>query len=269
MFEIVVSDRFAAWYDALPEPEAEEVTLALEVAAGLGAAVDPERSRELLLWYDGARSLPFSAEASERVERFSRLMWWGRRVSQCLESPAFAERLAELDAPRAREALLAVERVKNQLAGARLIEVFGALHHDAPRVARRVPLSGAERWLFELIQLERQRAPLPAGSALAQRAPAAGVGPEPLHVAVLEALHRVGLSPRMIFEAGSGLREITLTAEGRRSRVIVGVDVARERLIAILGEPLDREYYGDSVKFAEAFFRDYLARQEEGTAAAP
>ena len=54
MYEVIVSDRFAVWYEGLPEALAEEVTLALDVAARLGKTIDPARSRQLLLWFDGS-----------------------------------------------------------------------------------------------------------------------------------------------------------------------------------------------------------------------
>jgi hypothetical protein len=38
------------------------------------------------------------------------------------------------------------------------------------------------------------------------------------------------------------------------------MDLPRSRLVAIVGEALDRRYYGDSVRFAERYFREYLAR---------
>jgi hypothetical protein len=42
-------------------------------------------------------------------------------------------------------------------------------------------------------------------------------------------------------------------------RVLFGLDATRGTLLAILGEALDRAYYGDSVRFAEARWRRYQA----------
>lgn len=260
MFEVVASDRFAAWYQGLTVALAEEVTLALEVAAGLGAGVDPVRSRPLLLWYDGTQGVE-DLEHAARFDRHVRLLMWGHRISAWLASPAFEAGLNALEAARAHEALLAVERVKNVLAGSRTLHLFGALE------AQSINRSPAEQWLYELIVAERARAMprgirTPAGAAELGGRGVGAEGPEPIYLAVLEALRRVGLSPSVFLEERSELRELVVGAGGEQSRLICGVDVARRRIVAILGERLDRSYYGDSVRFAEAYFRDYLAQQE-------
>lgn len=180
-------------------------------------------------------------------------------MARCLDSSTFRERLAELEPERAREVLLAVERVKRLLASIRIMNVLGA-----PGASGRIPLSVAEHWLHDLIVSERQRAalstaagPEPPGELASPSEP-----PAPLYVAVLEALRLAGLSPNTFFEdEQTGLREISVGAGPWRSRLLCGVDVPGQRIVAILGERLDRAYYGDSVKFAEAYFREYLARR--------
>jgi hypothetical protein len=259
MFEVVVSERFAAWYDNLPEALAEEVTLALDVAAGLGKAIDPARSRQLLLWFDGTAGQSF-AELDGQLERHAMLLGWGYRMAHCLESATFRERLAELEPERAREVLLAVERVQRLLAGIRIMNVLGAVGASAS-----VRLSVSERWLHELLVSERERAVLLSKAAgvepPGELAPPSEA-PAPLYVAVLEALRLAGLSPNTFFDdEQTGLRELSVGAGPWRGRLLCGVDVPGQRIVAILGERLDRAYYGDSVKFAEAYFREYLARR--------
>jgi hypothetical protein len=68
----------------------------------------------------------------------------------------------------------------------------------------------------------------------------------------------VGLAPDRIMNAGSGLRELSL-ATSPAVRVLFGLDFEKRRLIALLGEALDRRYYGDSVRFAERRFAHYLS----------
>jgi hypothetical protein len=127
-------------------------------------------------------------------------------------------------------------------------------------------LSVEERWLYELVVAERQRGALLSMEVRKESRQSElygqGEAPLPLYLAVLEALRVAGLSPNLFFDDQTGLRELVVGAGRSRSRLICGVDVPRRRIVAILGERLDRRYYGDSVKFAEAYFRDYLAQQE-------
>jgi hypothetical protein len=231
MFEVVVSDRFAVWYEGLSSALAEEVTLALEVAARLGATIDPARHHELLLWFDGCTERE-SPELAWVLAESSVALGWGHRVATCLESSAFRERLAALEPEQARDVLVLVERMKRLLVVGRVQNTLAA------------------------------RAPARAGGS------ARGAQPEPVHLAALEALRLVGLSPGLFLDAPTGLRELQV-GEGRSSsRLLCGVDVPRRRVIAIVGEALDRHYYGDSVRFAEAYFRDYLAQPEAARASA-
>jgi hypothetical protein len=232
MFEVIVSDRFTGWYEGLSPALAEEVTLALEVAARLGATIDPARHHELLLWFDGCSGRE-SPELAWLLEQASRALGWGHRITACLESRAFRERLAALEPERARDVLVLVERTKRLLVGARIQNTLAAG--------------------------ERARA--------GDSAPGAAQ-PEPVYWAALEALRLVGLSPGLFFDDPTRLRELQV-GEGRsRSRLLCGFDVPRRRVIGILGEALDRRYYGDSVRFAEAYFRDYLAQAEASRASA-
>jgi len=232
MFEVVVSDRFAVWYEGLSSALAEEVTLALEVAARLGATIDPARHHELLLWFDGCTEHE-SPELAWLLEQTSLALGWGSRVAACLESRAFRERLAALEPERACDVLVLVERMKRRLVGARIQNTLAVL--------------------------ERAR----AGGA----APGAAQ-PEPVYLAALEALRLVGLGPGLFFDDPTGLRELQVGKGRSRSRLLCGFDVPRRRVVAIVGEALDRRYYGDSVRFAEAYFRDYLAQPQAPQASA-
>jgi hypothetical protein len=53
------------------------------------------------------------------------------------------------------------------------------------------------------------------------------------------------------------LRELCIDNVRPQLRVLFGLDFPARRLIAILGEPLDRRYYGDSVRKAEQRWRQY------------
>jgi hypothetical protein len=53
------------------------------------------------------------------------------------------------------------------------------------------------------------------------------------------------------------LRELAISTINPPLRVIVGIDVPRQRILAILGEPLNRAYYGDSVRLCEQRWREF------------
>ena len=55
----------------------------------------------------------------------------------------------------------------------------------------------------------------------------------------------------------SGLCELTVVSTEPRLHVLFGLDAPAQRIVALLGEPLTRSYYGDSVLLAERRWREY------------
>ena len=236
MFQVIPSPEFSAWYETLPEPLAEEVTTAIDVAASAGSLLGPERLSRLLLWFDGSGTTSGGAlglAAELRLERYlpelplarahSYLMWH-QEVTLCLESAPFRERLERLDPALAAQALTQVERLKRKLNAARL----GA---------------NVSPW--------RPRRTYPA------QTPATDVNG--VRAAFLDLLGLMGLDSQAVLGSGSGLRELCIDNVQPQLRVLFGLDFPARRLIAILGEALDRRYYGDSVKRAEARWTEYCA----------
>jgi hypothetical protein len=129
VFEIAPEPEFSRWFESLPERVAEEVAGALEVAAGAGAALDPDRVSRALLWYDGTAGVPWFAS----LELLPHWLAWQAEALRCLESPAFATRLLEVEPGLAKRALDAVARVKASLRSTRLVTQLGA-RDDARRV---------------------------------------------------------------------------------------------------------------------------------------
>jgi hypothetical protein len=230
MFQVVPEPEFEAWYETLPEPLAEEVATAIDMAASFGSGLAPERLSRLLLWFDGTGSDELGvAELNRRllerlpevpVARAQHYLVWQQEVLLALESSAFTQRLAQLDPPRAALALKLVERVKRRLHAARL----------SGNVSPWRTASGS------------QAEPDPAG----------------VRSAFVELLQLVGLEQQALFGSGSGLRELCIGNVQPQLRVLFGLDFPARRLLAILGEPLDRRYYGDSVKRAEKRWQEYL-----------
>ena len=59
----------------------------------------------------------------------------------------------------------------------------------------------------------------------------------------------------------SALRELSRRRPGPGFRVLYGVNAERETALFVLGERLDRSFYGDSVRRAERMWKQFL----EGT----
>jgi hypothetical protein len=79
-------------------------------------------------------------------------------------------------------------------------------------------------------------------------------------------LELLGLRPGEFIALSSGLRELTIASVEPKLRVLFGIDTQARRLVALLGEALDRSYYGESVRFAEARWSRYQQRAAESSA---
>jgi hypothetical protein len=228
MYRIVPEPAFSAWFERLPESAAEGVAAALEVVARAGDALEPVRVTRALLWFDGVspaalRDAYFRAlPLVESAESARALVGFERDVLACLGSPAFRGRLERLASDRAEHTLVLVERLK------RRIQAF-------------------QREL--VLELGAGRAP---GERMQQRK-------AELDRDFADVMRASGLEGERLFGPESGLRELTLSDREPALRVLFGLDATRGTLLAILGEALDRAYYGDSVRFAEARWRRYQA----------
>lgn len=253
MFEIQPSPEFSAWFEALSPPVAEEVACALDLLAATGAALGPSQVRRALLWFDGTGAdLPArfglaqiaSAEAIAAGHDLQELLLWQREALRCLESVEFRQRLAQLEPNAASRALVAVEVLRERLRQARLrIDLFLA---SPPR-----PLaSWAASVSREKAALSGSARPEPAEPSLSQQ----------LREGFFEVLRLVGLEPMRILNSVSGLCELTIVTTEPRQRLLFGLDVIEKRIVVLLGEPLTRAYYGDSVTLAERRWQAYCER---------
>jgi hypothetical protein len=239
VYEISVTDEFAGWFEALEAADAELVATALEVVAATGPAFDPIQQSQSLLWFDGTCGSALDETLVAALTRwpqpaYTELMQWHREVVRCLDAPAFARALNALDGASAAGAVAAVRRCRHSLRTA---------------------------WL-QLAQLGSEHRGFSA-----EAAGRASVSVRPLSEAVgavkaaLEAaLGLVGLEVEGFVDRESGLREFTLANAQPRLRVIYGLDVAGQRLVALVGDALTRSYYGDSVRLAERLWRDHFVR---------
>ena len=251
MFEITPSDEFSAWFESLPPGPAEEVACSLDLLAEAGVALGPSRTSRALLWYDGVGdALPATddswlqgrtlASALSSFEDVRELLLWQREVVRCLDSEAFQQRLAQLDAKAASVALLAIGNLKNRLSMARnRIN----LAQRVPPLPRALPPSA-----FSVLTPREER-------VLEQR-----FGPLlSVKDGFFDVLRLVGLEPAQALNSPSGLCELTIVSTEPKLRVLFGLDAPGQRIVVLLGEPLTRQYYGDSVRLAEQRWHAYCA----------
>jgi len=250
MFEITPSSEFSAWFEALPPALAEEVACALDLLAEAGTALGPSRTSRALLWYDGTGGGPRHdlrfwgrtlASVLDSYDDVRELLLWQREVVRCLDSIAFAQRLAQLDPKAAALALAAVENLRIRL---KAVRAQLALQQAATRpVPLAYPLSA-----FSALTAREER-------LLEQRfSPSNG-----LKEAFFEVLRLVGLEPSQVMNSTSGLAELTIPSTDPPLRVLFGLDAPGRRIVVLLGESLTRRYYGDSVKVAEQRWLQYCS----------
>jgi hypothetical protein len=242
VYEITIGDEFARWFEALDANAAEQVAGALEVVAATGPAFDPVKQSQSLLWFDDTGnemgSAPLASELAELESYrlspdYGDLLSWHREVVRFLDGPRFKEALDQLDGATAAEAVQGVRRVRENLRAAWMSFVS-----EAPRLA-----GGA---------LRSSRA-----AAAERRSPRAA---RSVKSALDHVLALVGLGLGALGDRESGLRELTVASATPALRVLYGLDVPGQRLVALIGDALTRAYYGDSVRRAEQRWSEYLAR---------
>ncbi len=271
MFEITPTSEFSAWFESLSPELAEEVACALDLLAEAGVALGPSRTSRALLWFDGCgNEVPSGSSQGNRplwpreagllspghttesqlrsFEDVRELLLWHREVVRCLESTAFRERLARLEPKAAGVALRAVENLKVRLkAVAKRIALQGPLPRPAPA---HLPPSALSALSPREVRILQER-----------------FAPEnELKQGFFEVLRLVGLEPSQMLNSASGLCELTIPSTEPPLRVLFGLDAPAQRIVVLLGEPLTRSYYGDSVNLAERRWLQYCASPAAPTA---
>ena len=260
MFDISVTREFELWYQALEAPAAEYVASQLDLLERMGPELDVARSSRLLLWFDGVPGAghtpgPQPDAASSGDGRL-------RVLLECLP----LGHLASLGAPaalalRAQSSELA-QLIRQRDDALRCLEtpVFVARFEtlEPAQAAHAQELIAALKRAVRAATLElnlQYSSARGGGAAGSGRAP--GARRDPVQEALADVLSFVGLRRTDVADLSSGLRELTLGELAPRGRIIYGIDTPRRRILAIVGEALDRAYYGDSVRLAERRWRDY------------
>jgi hypothetical protein len=242
MFEISVTGEFERWYQELDSESAEKVAAELNVLERLGPELDGVRASRLLLWFDGS-PLPSGRLRREHGQhhrwlveqahaRMSQVLRAQHEALRCLETPNFQARFLKLEPLAARRAQELLERVRASVRAATL--ALALARPGAPHDSE---------W--------SERSPLPD---------------EAVQAALLELLSCVGLRLEDVADRSSGLRELTIAELRPPQRLLYAIDAPRRRILAILGEALERAYYGDSVRLAELRWREYCCTLQVASA---
>ncbi|HMI86265.1 MAG TPA: hypothetical protein VK550_19360 [Polyangiaceae bacterium] len=227
MLEILTTDEFAAWFDALEDGAAEDVAAALETVEQLGPARPAPGSSEWLLWYEHRDAPEYVA-----LDDWTAFHDATKEVTAHLQSPEFAKKLDRLPRDEAGRVMVALDALKMASAVGRrglAMLVAGA----AARVGRPDDAYAALRQAYQAVATA-------TGVAL---------GDLPVH--------------------SSALRELRVRSPASRFRILYGVDLRRDVGLAIVGEPLHRSFYGDSVRRAERVWRQFLQSNTEAHERAP
>ncbi len=245
MLELVTTEVFAEWFAALGDGAAEDVATALEVIAELGPEKAPPGSREALLWFEHPNVTRFGSTRLAGAAQFGpgalggalvledSLSWdleaWGgfrdyaTQILKRLESPRFTARVGRLGT---REAATVMQAIR------------GIRRATDPRLRWALKLAGDPGGLAARVRPENSCAEVRALYFEALEAAGFAVTDAPVH--------------------SRALREFSRRAPGPAFRLLYGVEVERKTALVVLGEWLDRSYYGDSVKRAERLWREFL-----------
>jgi hypothetical protein len=223
MLHVVTTDEFARWFAALDDALAEDVAAAVDVIEQLGPERAAPGSRESLLWYEHPSMALVGAQnpLAWSLEAWGTLRDYARQLLVKLESPRFASRLERLPAAQATAALRAVQRIRAAA---------------DPRTQWALKLHGRR----------------PARLEAAQEACAE------LRRAYFAALEAAGFLVTDVPAHSLALREVSRRLPAPAFRLLYGVNAERETALLVLGERLDRTFYGDSVCRAEATWKRFL-----------
>jgi len=227
MLEILTTDEFATWFDALDDEAAEEVATALEMVEELGPGRPAPDTSEWLLWYEHRDAPEFV-----QLDDWTSFQDCTKEMVSRLESPGFAQKLQALPREDAGRVMLAIDTLKMASA----VRRRGLAMLVAGVAQRRGGMADARAMLRQAYQT------VAAATGLI-------VSNLPVHSAAL--------------------RQLTVRSPASRFRILYGVDVGRDLALAVIGERLDRNFYGDSVRRAERVWQQFLRSNSEARQRAP
>ena len=227
MLQLLTTDEFAEWFAKLEDTAAEDVATAIDVVEQLGPEQAPKESSESLLWYEHpslvGKMLGGDAFVKE-LDAWGAFHEYAFKVIQKLESARFVSRLGRLGSKEAEEVLECLRQIKAVA---------------DPRT----------RWTLKSVT-----------RPVTLRAKAADRRAE-IRRLYFAALDAAGFKVEDVPAHSRALRELSRRDANAPFRLLYGVDAEHEIALFVLGEGLDRSFYGDSVRRAEKMWRLFL----EGT----
>jgi hypothetical protein len=222
MLHVLTTEEFARWFAALDDALAEDVAATIDVLEQVGPERAAPGSRESLLWYEhpSMSRIGVSNPLASALEAWGELRDYARRLLVKLESPRFAARLERLPAGEAAAVLRAVRRIRDAA---------------DPRKGWTLKLHG------------HRPGGAPSDDACAE-----------LRRAYFSALEAAGFLVTDVPAHSLALREVSRRSPAPSFRLLYGVHAERETALLVLGERLDRSFYGESVRRAEATWRQFL-----------
>jgi hypothetical protein len=208
----------------------------------LGAGTEAPGSSEWLLWYEhpsmaervrlaSAEGRTLLDESLRYVEQWGAFLGYTRRALEQLESPKFVARLGRLSADDAGAVTFAVSRIRAALKSRQAAMSTLAVRRLAPDSRS----TGDFRRLTDLTDVRHW---------------------------YLAALSAAGFAVQDVPAHSDALREIALRQRTPELRILYGIDAPRARGLVVLGEWLDRSFYGDSIRRAESLWRQFLDKPE-------
>jgi hypothetical protein len=227
MLQILTTDAFAEWFAALDDRAAEDVATALDVVEQLGPSQAPPGSRESLLWYEhpSVSRFQMSGSLAWDLEAWGCFRDYAKQVLQKLESPRFTSRLSCLGTKEAATVLKSIKEIKRA---------------TDPRL----------RWALKLAGDPRGLAKVHPEDACAE-----------LRRMFFDALEAAGFGVSDVPAHSLALREFSRRVPAPAFRLLYGVHVEQKTALFVLGEWLDRSFYGDSVRRAERMWKQFLDGQ--------
>jgi hypothetical protein len=255
MVDVLLTDPFADWFARLDDPLAEDVATALDVVEQLGVERAPPASRSALLWYEhpSVVDLGVAGSLAWQLERWGAVHDYASRVLGRLESPRFVSRLARATGRDASRVLSLIADLR-RIVDPRFRWALG----DARSRGALAPMGLQQvRTVAGTAELEPRPASEPADDAARER----WMGEDPcaeLRQRYFDVLEAAGFAISDVPAYTGGLQEIARRMPVDAYRLLYGVDVQRGTALFVLGERLDRSFYGDSVRRAERMWQAYL-----------
>jgi hypothetical protein len=244
MLQLYTSEEFALWFAAVDDRVAEVIATALDVVQELGPGRSAPGSTEWLLWYGVPEAPHF-----EHLAQWSAFRDEAKRALEHLASPRFLARFARLSAPEAAHVARAIEHIKT-MAGVSRKGLISAMQ-GGPWVLRDRRSVMVSSYRAALMATGLDEADLPAHSD-AVRELTLEVPRPTSEWAGLDPGHEAGAHEAGAHEAGA------------KVRLLYGVNASAGRALVMIGEHLDRHFYGDSVRRAERMWKQFL-REEQPT----